>query len=90
MVFPVMMEIHMPDKLTRTEVIALIGRSDDGVLTDILNMGASRSELAEARAWLENDEAMLNAGRPIPSGRIARLVEILQVCDDERPAVPKL
>jgi hypothetical protein len=85
-----MMEIHMPDKLTREEVIALLGRSDDGVLTDILTMGASRSEMAEARAWLENDEAMLNAGRPIPSGRIARLVEILQASDDERPAVPKL
>ncbi len=80
----------MPDKLTRAEVIALIGRSDDGALTDILNMGASRAELAEAWAWLENDEAMLNAGRPIPSGRVARLVEILQIFDDERPAVPKL
>jgi hypothetical protein len=45
-----MMEIHMPDKLTRAEVIALIGRSDDGALTDILNMGASRAELAEAWA----------------------------------------
>jgi hypothetical protein len=33
---------------------------------------------------------MLNAGRPIPSGRVAHLVEILQVCDDEQPAVPKL
>jgi hypothetical protein len=80
----------MPDKLTRAEVIALLGRTDDEVLTDILKMGASRSELAEARAWIENDEAMLNAGRPIPSGRIARLVEILQASDDERPAVPKL
>jgi hypothetical protein len=80
----------MPDKLTRAEVIALLGRTDDEVLTDILKMGASRSELAEARAWIENDEAMLNAGRPIPSGRIARLVEILQASDDEQPAIPKL
>lgn len=80
----------MTDSLTREEVRALIGRSDDGVVTEILNMGASRSELAEARAWLENDEAMLNEGRPIPSGRVGRLVEILQVYDDELPAVPKL
>jgi hypothetical protein len=80
----------MPDKLTREEVIALIGRSDDEVLTDILKMGASRSELAEARAWIENDEAMLNAGRPIPSGRVARLVEILQADDEDLPEVPKL
>jgi hypothetical protein len=80
----------MPDKLTRAEVIALLGRTDDEVLTDILKMGASRSELAEARAWIENDEAMLNAGRPIPSGRVARLVEILQADDEDLPEVPKL
>jgi hypothetical protein len=80
----------MPDKLTREEVIALIGRSDDEVLTDILKMGASRSELAEARAWIENDEAMMTAGRPIPSGRVARLVEILQADDEDLPEVPKL
>jgi hypothetical protein len=80
----------MPDKLTREEFIALIGRSDNEVLTDILKTGASRSKLAEARAWIENDEAMLNAGRSILSERVAHLVEILQVCDDEQPAVPKL
>jgi hypothetical protein len=80
----------MPHKLTREEVIALIGRSDDEVLTDILKMGASRSELAEARAWIENDEAMMTAGRPIPSGRVARLVEILQADDEDLPEVPKL
>jgi len=80
----------MTDKLTRDEVRALIGRSDDRVLTEILNMGASQAELAEARAWLENDEAMLNEGRPIPSGRVARLVELLQVDDEDLPAVPRL
>jgi hypothetical protein len=80
----------MPDKLTRAEVIALLGRTDDEVLTDILKMGASRSELAEARAWIENDEAMMTAGRPIPSGRVARLVEILQADDEDLPEVPKL
>jgi len=80
----------MTDRLTRDEVRALIGRSDDGVLTDILTLGASRAELAEARLWLENDEAMLNEGRAIPSGRVGRLIEILQLCDDDRPDVPKL
>jgi hypothetical protein len=79
----------MADRLTREEARALIGRSDDAVLTEVLNMGASRAELAEARAWIENDEAMLNEGRAIPSGRLARLVEILRISDDELPAVPK-
>ncbi len=80
----------MTDRLTRDEVMALTGRSDDRVVTDILTMGASRAELAEARAWLENDEAMLNAGRPIPAGRVARLVEMLQADDEDMPVVPRL
>ena len=80
----------MTDKLTRDEVRALIRRSDDRVVTEILAMGASRTELAEALAWLENDEAMLNAGRPVPSGRVARLVEMLQADDEDLPIVPKL
>jgi hypothetical protein len=80
----------MTDRLMRDEVRTLIGRSDDRVVTEILSMGASRADLAEARAWLENDEAMLNAGRPIPSGRVARLVEILQADDEDLPEVPKL
>jgi len=80
----------MTDTLTRDEVRALTGRSDDRVVTEILAMGASRAELAEARAWLENDEAMLNEGRPIPSGRVARLVETLQADDEDLPAIPKL
>ena len=80
----------MTDRLTRDEVLALTGRSDDRVVTDILTLGASRAELAEARAWLENDEAMLNAGRPIPAGRVARLVEMLQADDEDMPVVPRL
>jgi hypothetical protein len=80
----------MTDRLTRDEVMALTGRSDDRVVTDILTLGASRAELAEARAWLENDEAMLNAGRPIPAGRVARLVEMLQADDEDMPVIPRL
>lgn len=80
----------MTETLTRDEVRALIGHWDEPVVAEILTMGASRAELAEARAWLENDEAMLNEGRPIPSGRVARLVDLLQADADDLPAVPKL
>ena len=37
----------MTDRLTREEVRALIGRSDDRVVTEVLNIGASQAELAE-------------------------------------------
>jgi hypothetical protein len=73
----------MAERLTREEARALIGPADDAALAEILQMGADRAELTEALAWIENDEAMLNEGRPIPQGRVARLVEILKTRDEE-------
>lgn len=73
----------MAERLTREETRALIGPADDAALAEILQMGADRAELTEALAWVENDEAMLNEGRPIPQGRVARLIEILKTRDEE-------
>jgi hypothetical protein len=73
----------MADKLTREDVEALVGPADDLVLAAILGSGASAGELAEAVAWVENDEAMLNEGRPIPTGRVGQLVEIPKTKDEE-------
>jgi hypothetical protein len=73
----------MADTLTREDVKALVGPTDDLMLAAILASGATAGELAEAAAWVENDEAMLNAGRPIPTGRVGQLVEILKTKDDE-------
>jgi hypothetical protein len=73
----------MAERLTREETRALIGPADDAALAEILQMGADRAELTEALAWIENDEAMLNEGRPVPQGRVARLVEILKTRDEE-------
>lgn len=80
----------MVEPLSRHEVVALIGPAEDATVTEILRLEPSPAEIAEAQAWIENDEAMLNEGRPNPSGRVARLVELLKLRDDEAPAVPKL
>ncbi|HZH52415.1 MAG TPA: hypothetical protein VEZ16_11110 [Microvirga sp.] len=80
----------MVERVTRHEVEALVGPTDDRTVTEILRLEPSRAEIAEAQAWVENDEAMLNDGRSNPSGRIARLIEILKLRDEESPAVPKL
>jgi len=63
--------------LTRDDVIAVLGRLDDVTIAEIIVIGASREELAEASAWLANDEPLMQIGRPRASGRLARLVEIL-------------
>ena len=40
-------------------------------------MGATREELAEADAWITNDEPLMNCGEPLAGGRVSRLVEII-------------
>lgn len=68
--------------LTREEVAAALGSVDDHLIAEILATGASSEEFAEARAWLMNDEAPINAGAHLPSGRVGRLIEILESVDD--------
>jgi hypothetical protein len=33
--------------------------------------------LAEAQAWIVNDEPLMNAGKPLASGRVRELIDIL-------------
>ncbi len=73
----------MADKLTPGQARALAGPLDDLTLAQVLATGATRAELAEALGWVDNDDAMLNEGRPIPTGRVAQLVELLKARDEE-------
>lgn len=68
--------------LARDDVIAVLGPVDDTLITKIVGTGASQTELAEAHAWLISDEALINDGRPLPSGRVGTLVEILQATEE--------
>jgi hypothetical protein len=69
--------------LTRDEIVTALGPVDDIVVSDILAIGASAEEFAQARAWLVNDEAPVNAGEPLASGRIAQVMEILEGLEEE-------
>jgi hypothetical protein len=64
-------------QLTRDDVVKAIGEADDVTIAEIIGTGATAEELAEAQAWIVNDEALVNAGKPLPSGRVGELVEIL-------------
>jgi hypothetical protein len=69
--------------LTRKDVTAMLGELDDDVVAEVIATGATPEELAEAHAWLANDEPLMNAGRPLPSGRVARVVDIVAAIGEE-------
>jgi hypothetical protein len=64
-------------RITRDDVIKAIGAVDDVTIAQVIATGATAEELAEARAWMTNDEPMMNSGRPLATGRIRELVDIL-------------
>ena len=84
-------------QLTREDVAKAIGGADDVIVAQIIATGATTHELAEALAWMANDEPMMNSGRPLATGRVRELVDILaelEADDDEdgrsAPAAPDL
>jgi hypothetical protein len=70
---------NMPgsERITRDDVIKAISEADDVTIANIIATGATPDELAEALAWMANDEPMMNAGRPLATGRVRELVDIL-------------
>jgi hypothetical protein len=51
-----------------------------------LRTGATADELAEALVWLTNNESLMNLGKPLASGRVGRLVEILESDYEAEPS----
>jgi hypothetical protein len=68
--------------LTRKQVDAALGSVEDHFAAQILGTGASLEEFAQAQAWLINDEAAMNAGQPLPSGRVAQLIDIMRRAEE--------
>ena len=64
-------------RITKNDAIKAVGGADDVAIAEIIGTGATVDELAEAQAWIANDEPLMNAGKPLPSGRVGELVEIL-------------
>jgi hypothetical protein len=78
-------------RLTRDDVTRAIGRADGVTIAEIIGTGATVDELAEAQAWIVNDEPLMNEGRPLATGRIRQLIDILVELDsneeDEKEVV---
>jgi hypothetical protein len=69
--------------LSREDVLSVVGPADETLITEIIATEATLEELTQACPWVNNDEALSNDGRPLPSGRTADLVELLTPHDDE-------
>lgn len=83
------------ERITREDIVTAVSGVDDVTVAEIIATGATTHELAEALAWMANDEPMMNSGRPLATGRVRELVDILSEleADDEEdgrsaPAAP--
>ncbi len=70
--------------LTRDDVTSVLGPVDDTLAAELLATGASLMELEQAWAWVNSDEALINEYTPLPTGRVAQLIDILSAPDDEQ------
>ncbi|MEH2613568.1 hypothetical protein [Bradyrhizobium sp. AZCC 1693] len=70
-------------RITRDDVIKAIGSADDVTIAQLIATGATVDELAEAQAWMANDEPLMNSGRPLATGRVRELVDILAELEPE-------
>lgn len=78
-------------RLSRDDVVKAVDGADDVTIAQIIGTGATAEELAEAQAWLANDEPMINDLRPLAQGRVRELVDILSELEEdeeEGPAAP--
>ena len=70
-------------RLSRDDVTKAVSGVDDVTIAEIIGTGATVEELAEAQAWLANDEPMINELRPLAHGRVRELVDILSELDED-------
>ncbi|AEQ50843.1 hypothetical protein [Pelagibacterium halotolerans] len=69
--------------LTRSEIERVLGPIDEHLAAEISATEATTADLTMALAWLEADEARVNEGDHLPTGKVAELIGILETADDE-------
>ena len=69
--------------MQRKEIERLLGPTDSQLAAEIVATDANSADLAKALAWLQSDEALVNDGDHLPTGKVAELIGILETIDDE-------
>lgn len=70
-------------KLTREDVLEIVGRISDGRIAEIIATGATPAEVTEAFAWLTEDEYLGGDLQKPLSGRVEQVYEILRADEPE-------
>jgi len=68
--------------MTYDDIVSVLGSIDDDLAAGLIATGASVDELREAWNWLNNDEALMGDGRPLPDTRVSQLIDLLEPDDD--------
>ena len=68
--------------MTYDDIVSVLGSIDDDLAAGLIATGASVDELREAWNWLNNDEALIGEGRPLPDTRDSQLIDLLEPDDD--------
>jgi hypothetical protein len=55
-------------RISRDDAMKAVSGADDVTIAKIIGTGATIDELAEAQAWIANDEPLMHAGRPLRRG----------------------
>jgi hypothetical protein len=74
--------------LTRNAIERVLGPIDEHLAAEIAATEATTADLTTALAWLEADEARVNEGDHLPTGKVAELIGILETADDEEGYSP--
>ena len=69
--------------ITRDDIERMLGPTDNHLAAEIAATEASAADLAKALAWLQADEALVNEGDHLPTGKVAELIGILETGDEE-------
>lgn len=71
------------NRLSRQQVIEILGALSDEHVAKIIDTGASVEEVVEARTWLDQDDYLGRELRRPLHGRVAAVFEILRSVEPE-------
>lgn len=70
-------------RATRDDVVRLFGELDDAAIERVLAVGATVTELREARGWIDGDEELEQSLGEPTSVRVHQVIDLVQAYVEE-------